>query len=271
MRNLTPALGAEVLDVDRDRLLHDPELPGAILDGLEEHGVLLFREASVDDKEQVAFGRRLGVLVARQGHAIPEITVITQDPENHLAEYFLGNLQWHIDGAQDDVPCKAGILTARTVVSGDAGTEFASTYAAYDDLPDDEKQRFAELRVIHKMEATLRSVYPDPTPQQLDDWRTRGAAKEHPLVWKHRSGRNSLVLGSHADYIVGMKIEEGRALLADLLARATRPERVLRHDWTAGDMVIWDNTGVLHHATDHNPTSPRELHRATVAGEEAIK
>jgi alpha-ketoglutarate-dependent taurine dioxygenase len=46
---------------------------------------------------------------------------------------------------------------------------------------------------------------------------------------------------------------------------------VVRHDWTVGDMVIWDNTGVLHRVTDHDPTSARELHRATVAGEEPIK
>jgi alpha-ketoglutarate-dependent taurine dioxygenase len=270
-KNLTTSIGAEVLEVDRHRLLTDPALPDAVLDALEEHGVLLFREIGVDDQEQVAFGRRLGQLVGRPGHPIPEITVITQDAGNHLAEYFRGNLHWHIDGAQDDVPCKAGILSARIMSADDAGTEFASTYAAFDDLGDDEKERFADLRVVHTLEATLRRVYPDPTPEQLAKWRKQGPTREHPLVWKHRSGRESLVLGSHADYVVDMDIDESRALLADLLARATRPERVVRHNWSVGDMVMWDNTGVLHRVTDHDPTSPRELHRATVAGEEPIQ
>jgi alpha-ketoglutarate-dependent taurine dioxygenase len=270
-KNLTASIGAEVLEVDPQRLLSDPALPDAILDALDEHGVLLFREIGVDDQEQVAFGRRLGDLVGRPGHPIPEITVITQDPGNHLAEYFRGNLHWHIDGAQDDVPCKAGILSARVMTSGDAGTEFASTYAAYDDLEADEKERFADLRVVHTLEATLRRVYPEPTPEQLAGWRVKGPSREHPLVWKHQSGRTSLVLGSHADYVVGMDIDESRTLLADLLARATRPERVVRHNWAVGDMVMWDNTGVLHRVTGHDPTSPRELHRVTVAGEEPIQ
>jgi alpha-ketoglutarate-dependent taurine dioxygenase len=269
-KKLTAAIGAEVVEVDRHRLLHDPEVPEAVLDALEEHGVLLFREIGVDDEELVAFGRSLGDLVARPGHPIPEITVITQGSDNQLAEYFRGNLLWHIDGAQDETPCKAGILSALVISAGDGGTEFASTYAAYDDLPEEEKERFAELRVIHSLEATLRPVFADPTPEQLADWRSRGPGKEHPLVWKHRSGRNSLVLGAHADHVVGMDVEEGRELLAELLRRATRPERVVRHNWKVGDLVIWDNTGVLHRVTDHNPASRRELHRVTVAGEEPI-
>jgi alpha-ketoglutarate-dependent taurine dioxygenase len=271
IENLSENTGAEIVDVDRDRLLKDPELPRAILDALEDRGVLLFREIGLDDHDLVCFGRRLGDLVARPGHEIPEVTVITQGPENPLSEYFRGNLQWHIDGAMDDIPCKAGILTARVMEASDGGTEFASTYAAYESLSDDEKETVQDLRVVHSLEATLRSVYPEPTPDQLRDWRTRGAAHEHPLVWRHRSGRKSLVLGSAADYVLGMDLEDGRALLADLLRRATRADSVLRHDWTVGDLVIWDNTGVLHRVTGHDPTSRRELHRVTVAGEEPIE
>jgi alpha-ketoglutarate-dependent taurine dioxygenase len=270
-KKLTAAIGAEVLDVDLDRLLADPALPDAVLDALEAYGVLVFPKIGVDDEQQVAFGRRLGALVGRPGHPIPEITVITQGPDNPLAEYFRGNLLWHIDGAQDETPCKAGILSARVISEGDGSTEFASTYAAYDDLSEEEKERVADLRVIHTLEATLRPVTPDPTPEQLADWRSRGPGKEHPLVWEHGSGRKSLVLGAHADHIVGLEVEEGRRLLAQLLERATRPERVVHHDWSVGDMVIWDNTGVLHRVSDHDPTSQRELHRVTVAGEEAIK
>jgi alpha-ketoglutarate-dependent taurine dioxygenase len=267
---LSPTIGAEVVDIDHDALLHDPEVPEAVLDALEEHGVLLFRALGLDDDDQVAFGRRLGELVVRPGYPVPEINVITQDPENPMAEYLKGNAQWHIDGALDRIPSRAGILTARVISSGDSGTEFASTYAAYDDLPDDERERLAGLRVMHSMEATLREVVADPTPDQLANWRQR-SPYEHPLVWQHRSGRKSLVIGATADYIVDLDLEEGRALLADLVQRATRAERVVRHDWSVGDMVIWDNTGVLHRVTGHDPTSTRELHRATLVGDEPIQ
>jgi len=269
-KKLGNTVGAEVLDVDRDRLLHDPALPPAVKDALEDHGVLVFREIGVDDQELIAFGRRLGDLVTRRGHPIPEITTITQDPKNPLAEYLRGNGDWHLDGAMDNVPCKAGILNARVITENDGATEFASTYAAYDDLADDEREQLASLQVLHHIEATLRRVYPNPTPEQLADWR-KGRAVEHPLVWQHRSGRKSLVFGTTADHIVGMDIEEGRALLDDLLHRGTGPDRVLRHEWTVGDMVIWDNCGVIHRVTDYDPTSPRELHRVTVVGDEPIQ
>jgi alpha-ketoglutarate-dependent taurine dioxygenase len=90
-------------------------------------------------------------------------------------------------------------------------------------------------------------------------------------VWQHRSGRRSLVLGATTDHVVGMERDEGRALLDDLLARATEPERVYRHVWNVGDVVIWDNRGVLHRACPYDPTSPRDMHRTTFAGDEAIQ
>jgi Taurine catabolism dioxygenase TauD, TfdA family len=36
-----------------------------------------------------------------------------------------------------------------------------------------------------------------------------------------------------------------------------------------GDVVIWDNTGILHRALPYDPCSERTLHRTTIAGDEA--
>jgi alpha-ketoglutarate-dependent taurine dioxygenase len=90
-------------------------------------------------------------------------------------------------------------------------------------------------------------------------------------VWRHRDGRHSLVLGATADHIEGMDVEEGRALLQDLLDRSTAPDRVYRHEWRVGDMVIWDNRGVLHRACPYDPSSARDMHRTTLAGDEPIQ
>ncbi len=80
-----------------------------------------------------------------------------------------------------------------------------------------------------------------------------------------------MVLGASADHIVGMDLEEGRALLAELLDRATEPDKVYRHLWSVGDTVIWDNRGVLHRAAPYDPDSPREMLRTTVLGDEPIQ
>jgi len=58
-KKLGTYIGAEVLDVDRDRLLADDDLPQACLDALEEHSVLLFRELDIDDETQAAFCRKM--------------------------------------------------------------------------------------------------------------------------------------------------------------------------------------------------------------------
>jgi alpha-ketoglutarate-dependent taurine dioxygenase len=170
----------------------------------------------------------------------------------------------------DTIPSKASILTAHAVAPTGGETEFASTYAAYDMLSDEERERFASLRVVHTFEASQRRIYPDPTPEQLADWATR-PPKEHPLVWKQQSGKCALVIGVTTDSIVGMDRDEGRALLDDLLERATTPDRVLSYSWSVGDTVIWDNRGVLHRGRPFDTATPRELHRTTLVGDEPIK
>jgi alpha-ketoglutarate-dependent taurine dioxygenase len=267
----TPTVGGEVLDMDVDRLLNDDELPQAVMEAVEEHGALVFRQLHLDDESQAAFFSKMGDVVRFPGYPIPEIMVISLDPDNPNAEYFRGNVQWHIDGTIDqDIPAKASVLTAHRVSPEGGETEFVSTYAAYDDLSEDERERFANLRVFHSMEAVQRGVNPDPTPEQLENWRRRGG-REQPLVWTHESGRRSLVLGATADYVVGMDPEESRALLDDLLDRATRPERVFSHTWAVGDTAMWDNTGTLHRAMPYDPASRRSMHRTTIIGSERIQ
>ncbi|GAA5060202.1 TauD/TfdA dioxygenase family protein [Nocardia callitridis] len=267
---LSENVGVEVLDVDVDRLLHDDELPTALLDALERYGVLLFRALHLDDETQAAFGARLGELVQFPKYANPNVMEISFDPNNPNAEYFASNDYWHIDGAMDEIPAKASLMSAHVVSTEGGETEFASTYAAYDTLSDAEKRRFAELRVVHTFEAIQRLTYPDPTPEQIAEWATR-AVREHPLVWEHESGRRSLVFGATTARIVGMDPAEGKALLADLEQRATAPDRVLRHDWSVGDLVIWDNRGLVHRACPFDRRQPRRMHRSTLVGDEPIK
>jgi alpha-ketoglutarate-dependent taurine dioxygenase len=109
----------------------------------------------------------------------------------------------------------------------------------------------------------------EPTPQNLAYW-SQVPDKTHNLVWTHRSSRKSLVIGCHASHVVGMDPAESRELLDELLAWATQPRFIYRHEWTVGDMLIWDNTGVLHRAEPYPMDSGRVMHRTTLMGEEAF-
>jgi len=237
--------------------------------------VLVFRGLGLEPDAQVAFCEHLGeVDRSANHHPVAGIYRVTLDAsKNSAAEYLHGTFHWHIDGCTpdgDECPQMATLLTAKAVSATGGETEFASTYAAYDDLSTDEQQRLGSLRVVYSLEASQRKVHPDPTDAQLAQWRSRKTS-EFPLVWTHRDGRRSLVIGASADHVVGMPADESRALLDDLVARATRAERVYQHRWSVGDTVIWDNRGVLHRAIPYDQASPREMLRTTILGDEPIQ
>jgi alpha-ketoglutarate-dependent taurine dioxygenase len=264
-------VGAQVLGVDRERLLTDDAFPAWCLETLDANGALVFRDLHLDDATQVAFSKKLGKVEVFGKGEHPEIFRVTLDPaKNPVADYLRGTFDWHLDGATDDIPIMATVLSAHAVAESGGETEFASTYTAYDALSPEEQEDYLQVRVVHSLEAAQRLVHPDPSPEELAIWRKR-PSKTHPLVWQHQSGRRSLVLGATASHLEGMEFDEGRAFLDDLLARSTGADRVYRHQWAVGDLVIWDNRGVLHRACRYDAASARDMHRTTIAGDEPIR
>jgi alpha-ketoglutarate-dependent taurine dioxygenase len=268
-------IGAEVTCIHSADLLREDSIVTTVIEALEANGVLVFRDLSLDPETQVLFCQRIGEVDFSEGHhPVPGIYRVTRDAaKSSAAEYMKGTFHWHVDGCtplHGEPPQKATVLSAKAVAESGGETQFASTYAAYDALSDDEKEWFASLRVLHSLEASQRLVYPDPTPEQIQGWRARPTSV-HPLVWTHRSGRKSLLISAHADHIVDMDADESRALLDELMDRATKDELVYRHHWSVGDTVIWDNTGVMHRATPYAAGSPREMLRTTIFGSEPIR
>ena len=260
---LTPAFGVEVTGVES----LDDAVVARLTEALKWRGVLLIRGLHLDDEAQIAFSRKLGTVV----QPIPgeEIMTVSLDPaKTRSAEYLKGTLSWHIDDTTNDVPAKMTVLSARHVAAIGGETEFASTYAAYENLPESERKRYEGLRVLHSFEAAQRTVYPDPTDEQVELWR-RLPTHESSLIWDRRDGRRSLVIGATADHIVGMDPVESRELLDELLAWTTQKRFCYTHEWQVGDVVIWDNTGMLHRALPYDPSSERLMRRSTIAGDEA--
>jgi alpha-ketoglutarate-dependent taurine dioxygenase len=264
-RDLTARIGVEITS-DPETLTgggHAAEIRGL----LERRGVIVFPRVNLTDEAQVVFARTLGGVIEQGEKGIFKVTLDVK--ENVMADYLRGTVCWHIDGFNDDIPTLSSMLSARRLSKVGGQTEFANTYAAFDDLPAKRQLELQRLRVVHSTAATQRQVFPNPTPEQKAAW-ARFPDKIHPLVWTHRSGRKSLVLGSSTSHIVGMKEHEGRALLDELLAWATQPKFVYRHEWSLGDLVMWDNTGAMHRVEAYPADSGRMMHRTTLVGEEAI-
>jgi len=266
--SMTPRIGTAIR-ADVETLLSG-EIAGNIRELLEQRGVLVFPEVSLSDAQQVAFTKTLGTF-AREGvgddESIYKITMDTR--ENANAEYLKGAFYWHIDGTMSDVPILASILSGRRLAPTGGQTEFCNTYAAYDDLPEDEKKLLDTLKVVHSFAGSQLYVNPEPGAEVWKSWRSRGT-HTLPLVWKHRSGRKSLVIGSTANQVVGMDALASTDLLIHLRDRATQPQFVYRHEWKLGDMVIWDNTGTMHRALPYALDSGRMMHRTKLQGEEPV-
>ena len=240
---------------------------------LNRYGVVIYRQADIGDADLVALSRQLGEIVTAPMGGVedhPEVSVISLDPaESELAAYRAGTFAWHLDGATDALPQKATLLTALRVSDEGGDTEFANTYAAYEALSEVEKDDLAKLRVVHSFAAAQRAIFENPTDKQRASWE-RVPSREHPLIWKRKDGRRSMLLGATTDHVVGLPEQESRALLDRLLDWATQPRFVVRHHWRPGDLVVWDNTGMLHRAIPYTVTSRRLMHRTTLAGQELV-
>ena len=270
---ITPTIGLQITGITAEEF-DDPATARDAQRALDDYGVVVFREVHISDEQLVAFTRMLGSLVVQPTgeHRLPEIQTITMDPDKTnalLASYRQGNFHWHIDGATVEVPQKATLLTARAVDPAGGDTEFANTYAAYAALNEGERNGIADLQVVHTFAHAQSLANPDATDEQRASW-DRVPARVHPLVWTRRNGRQSLLLGATAAEVIGWPHDKSRALLDRLLEWSTQPCFNLRHVWREGDLVMWDNTGMLHRALPFEPTSRRLLHRTTLAGDEPV-
>ena len=265
-RDVKPRIATEVL-ADKDSLLsgeHSTELREL----LERRGVLIFPEINFNDDEQVTFTNTLGKLAPEMaGENVYKVTL--DQTANAHSEYLKGSMYWHIDGTMNEVPILASILSGKKLSPTGGQTQFCNTYAAYEDLSNEDKKTYEKIRVLHSAWNTIFYYEPEPSLEKLQAMMRIGDT-ELPLVWKHRSDRKSLVLGCTAYSVLDQSPKDSAELLVKLREWATSEQFTYSHTWTVGDCVIWDNTGTMHRATPYDPDSGRLMHRTKLEGEEPI-
>jgi len=245
---------------------------------MDQYGVLVFRDQSFTDEEQLAFAERFdGTLHAKTSTAVLEknrfgnealsdISNVGKDGEllaqnDRRRMSSLANRLWHTDASFVDPAGRYSMLSARVVPPVHADTEFADMRAAYDELDDETKALIEPLRVHHSIAYSREVLGFEFAPGEKEH--LKGAV--HPLVRSFPGlPRRSLYLASHAQQIVGWPVPEGRLLLRDLTEHATQPRFVYSHEWHVGDFVIWDNRTTMHRATPFDDKKyRRELRRTT--------
>ncbi|PEQ12810.1 taurine catabolism dioxygenase TauD [Novosphingobium sp. PC22D] len=269
-------IGSRVSWDDRADLF-TPEAARAIREKVEERTVLVFPRLGLTDEEQLRITQLLGPKVRLTNKTNvqandEDVYQVTLDERiNPQPEYVLGTFFWHMDGITVDMPPPfATLLSCRIAPAIGGETEFASTYAAYEGLPDEEKAALEGLKAVHSVRASLSPIADAIPEKHRERVLGIGLIKEHPIVWTHGSGRKSMVIGTTADHVVGMDVPAGRALLIRLAEWAAQPAFSLRHKWSEGDFVIWDNTGAMHRAIPYDKSTGRMMHRTSIAGTETV-
>jgi len=276
---LHPGFGAAIDGVELRRPLDDGAW-ARIWEAFNEHSLLVFHDQPLTDDEQMRFTRRFGPLettvktLGKEDRLDPHLVELTNvDDEGRLMDwsdrrmmYQSGNQMWHSDSSFKPVPAQASLLSGRVVPPEGGETEFVSCRLALEALPP-ERQRALEGKVAIHSFAYSRGLI-DPTLLGAETERLYPPVRQALVRANPVNGRKSLYIGSHASHIEGMAVEEGRAILKELLALATRPERVYRHVWRQHDLVIWDNRCMLHRGRPWDSARyTRVMHRTTVAGE----
>ncbi|SDG72085.1 TauD/TfdA dioxygenase family protein [Pseudonocardia oroxyli] len=231
----------------------DPALLVALL---AEHGVLVLPRQSVDDAGFAAFLRRFGPLAFTPGETplpdFPELNVVS-----NVGRTTPPRSSFHVDTSYVSRPPAFTALRAVAIPRVGGATQFTNQYRAHDTLPDGWRERLAGRRIRH----VVTGVAPEAAGPETE--------ADHPVLRRHPvSGRTALYLSTPARCVAvsGMSEAESRETVEFLFAHSTREDNVLRHEWSPGDVVVWDNACVLHRADHSGVDGDRIMHRGMVAG-----
>ncbi|MFF3481987.1 TauD/TfdA dioxygenase family protein [Streptomyces sp. NPDC002701] len=265
---ITARIGARISGVDIGEPL-DEETVTALRNALNEHKALVFDDVGLDDEGQQAFARHFGDLTT----AHPTVPAVPGAPNVLPVDSERGRAanNWHTDVTFVLNPPQASTLRSITLPPYGGETLIASSAAAYRDLPE-------PLRLLaDTLWAEHTNDYDYAVPEEeIDEAQAAQRAQftsieyrtAHPVVRVHPlTGERGLFIGGFAQRIVGLSLGESRKVLDLLQAYVVRPENVLRHRWSANQLVLFDNRITQHYAIDNYDGLPRRLNRVTVAGD----
>jgi taurine dioxygenase len=264
-------LGAEVVGFDAVAPLDEARF-GPLKQAILARQLLVFRDLELAPERQIALSRRFGPLPPHYQSGYhdarhPEIFVITNldrdgrpiarnpDPTSSV---------WHIDGSWNRPRTSYTMLYGIEVPGQGGETEFTNTYLAYACLPPERQAYLDGLTARHDLYWSVNDTNPDYVWPEEE--RKRAPVALRPVVVPHtETGRKALYLGQHAASIAGMSWEDGRRLIGEINAEASRPEFVYRHRWRPRDLVIWDNRCTMHRSTPYDYARERRLvHRTSM-------
>ena len=266
-------VGVEITNIDLALDL-DAETLDQLKRLMNEHGLIIYRNQSLTEEEHIVFAEKWGEININRFFAAhpdyPQIAMVAKGKEDR--DNIGGG--WHTDHSYDLEPAMGSILVARELPESGGDTLFASMYAAYDALSEEDKELIAPLRARHSTHhifGSSQSAYSQSdTEERIGNSSSADAMKDvfHPIALTHpASGKTSLYVNpAFTVGIEGMGNEESQALLQRLYAHAMKPEFVFRLKWAPGTIAMWDNRSTWHFALNDYHGQSRVMHRITIEG-----
>ena len=280
------SFGARVEGIDLSQA-PSSDMRETVLRLLAEHAVLCFPGQSLDASALKAFSAEFGSLEVNVANSFqepghPEVMILSNIVEDGkpigLSDAGQG---WHTDMSYSETIAFANVLYGIRIPRRDGlplgATEFANMYAAYDELPQDVKDRLADATAIHdfnKFWEMMRREKGSARPPLTEEQRRRKPPVSHPVFLTHPlSGRKVLYANpGYAIRIEGMSGRESDEMLEFLFAHQLQEKFRYRHLWTEGDVLMWDDIATLHNAVaDYGPDEPRLIKRCQVMADRVFE
>jgi taurine dioxygenase len=268
---LSPTIGAQVQGLDLTQPLDD-KTRALLIEAITEWKVLFFRDQDLSAAQLVALARGFGELevhpFAPHRDGSPEVMVLDHDESPPVDGAYRENI-WHSDVSWRELPSMASVLRAVEVPPVGGDTLWSDMYAAYEGLNAGMRTFIDGLRAVHDFVPAFGRLM---TPRALADMRDKFPPVEHPVVRTHPvTGRKLLYVNSSFTVrIVGMDLDESRALLAFLTACPARPEYQCRFRWQPGSVAMWDNRCTQHYAVQDYWPQRRVMQRVTIIGDRPV-
>ena len=263
IRPLTPAIGAEILDIDLGATNISERVPD-IRAALLTHGVIFFRDQHLTQEQQIAFARHFGDLeihpATPRAQSNREVLRIAHGPDSRGQEN-----QWHSDVTWRECPSLGSILLAREVPEYGGDTLFANMHLAYERLSDQMKRFCEGLTAVHDISRVFARRL-NKTPEELHD---KYPPMHHPVIRTHpETGKRAIYVNTaFTSHIEGLSAQESRWLLDHLYNTAKDVEIQCRFRWREGSVAFWDNRVCQHLAVSDYFPARRVMERVTIAGD----
>ena len=281
--------------------IEDEAIRQQLRDLFKERGMLVFKDMEPTAKMQVAVSRIFGPLKDHPTKATPRaengedvVGVIDMHyVPNSVNDAYAGGMvevdgmtltrfsPWHYDHCYNDELNYAGVLRSPVSAPQRGRTGFMDGVEAYRQFSPKLRARIEGKNIIHTLDTRLSKMRFGVNFKLLggDPPITKDLLKEvaifpramHPAVWTRPNGDKAMHISPWmAVGIEHMEDAEGDALFDAVcheINRLGKGTSAYWHDWSPTDMLIWDNTRMMHAVEGCDPKYERHTIRSTIKGD----